>query len=826
MPYTQNTEGTWEYTYDPADPVNPFGVPINQFDQWSAYLDPSGVLQLPEDPTPWAGKADTPAGMEYTRGFEPSTGQYQTRYQWPSRNVFGMSDLGVLGLFGSLFLGGGTALGLATAPAAAALAGGASAAAAGAPAVAAAAPSLLGMPLSTLGTIGTYSGLGSLGANLVGSATNQPWLQTLGKALGIAGGLAGGAAGLGSLASTGVTNLSQAARLASSLGKVGGAIGSASGAAPLKNVAGYLSLAGSLGKLGGSAADWFSSLTGGGGDGGGGEGLEAPGAGDAAPPTQGGRMAWDDWLNWDTSSGMGLASPNLYSGDWTQPLAADTLMTDTGWGDWGGGLGSLEDQVRVAIASRPDLYGTSVSGNTLSGLPSSLASLVPAALRAGLAGAGGGGGGGLGSLASLLGPGLSALGSLGTGLLGANAAGNASAAQAAALNRGIDLQTAQWLQQQQNLAPWLAAGQQALGHMTGRMGWGGPQAPGATPAISGANYALPSATPGWSPSTYGGYTPTDVPNAGGYAYTPGQGPRAQDYRYTPGGIPTASQFRYTPGAVPTLSGAELLANDPGVQFRLDRARNALEGSAAARGSALSGPALLALQEQGQDLASQEYGNAWQRAAQQAQMREQWAQQAGAQNFGQAMSEAQLREQVNQIASQQGWSQAQAEAAFREQLAQQSSAQNWGQAAQQAQLLAQQQQFGWQAGFQGQQAGQRERQAYDTDLYNRLLQQSQIGYGRDVSQNQTDYERQQQAYAQQVAELTRQWNQFASLAGTGQVATGQLGTQGQAASTQLGSLLAQLGPAQGLGDVGSALSWQKALGGVTNNLTSVLAGLNR
>jgi hypothetical protein len=502
-------------------------------------------------------------------------------------------------------------------------------------------------------------------------------------------------------------------------------------------------------------------------------------------------MAWDDWLNWDTSSGMGLASPNLYSGDWTQPLAADTLMTDTGWGDWGGGLGSLEDQVRVAIASRPDLYGTSVSGNTLSGLPSSLASLVPAALRAGLAGAGGGGGGGLGSLASLLGPGLSALGSLGTGLLGSQAAGNASAAQAAALNRGLDLQTAQWLQQQQNLAPWLQAGQQALGHMTGRMGWGGPQAPGATPAVSGAHYALPSATPGWSPSTYAGYTPTDVPGAAGYRYTPGQGPQA-------------SQYRYTPGAVPTLSGAELLANDPGVQFRLDEGRRAMEASAAARGGALSGPALAALQRQGQELSSQEYGNAWQRAAQAAQMREGWAQQA----------------------SQLGWSQAQAEAAFREQLAQQSSAQNWGQALQEAQARAQQQQFGWQAGFQGQQAGQRERQQYETDLYNRMLQQSQIGYGREVSQNQTDYERQQQAYAQQVAELTRQWNQFASLAGTGQVATGQLGTQGQAASTQLGSLLAQLGTAQGLGDVGSALSWQKALGGVTNNLTSVLAGLNR
>src|SRR5262245_25008092 len=117
MPYSRSGEGEWQYEYDPADPLNQFGVPINQFDQWSRYRDQEGILQLPVDPTPTEGRGDIPAGMEYTRGFEPSTGEYVTRYQWPSRNVFGMSDLGVLGLLGSLFLGGGAGLGLATAPA-------------------------------------------------------------------------------------------------------------------------------------------------------------------------------------------------------------------------------------------------------------------------------------------------------------------------------------------------------------------------------------------------------------------------------------------------------------------------------------------------------------------------------------------------------------------------------------------------------------------------------------------------------------------------------------------------------------------------------------
>lgn len=49
---------------------------------------------------------------------------------------------------------------------------------------------------------------------------------------------------------------------------------------------------------------------------------------------------------------------------------------------------------------------------------------------------------------------------------------------------------------------------------------------------------------------------------------------------------------------------------------------------------------------------------------------------------------------------------------------------------------------------------------------------------------------------------------------------------QAAQTQLGSLLAQLGTAQGVGAAGEGLAWTRALGGAANNVTSLLAGLNR
>ena len=42
---------------------------------------------------------------------------------------------------------------------------------------------------------------------------------------------------------------------------------------------------------------------------------------------------------------------------------------------------------------------------------------------------------------------------------------------------------------------------------------------------------------------------------------------------------------------------------------------------------------------------------------------------------------------------------------------------------------------------------------------------------------------------------------------------------------MANLLGQLGTAQGAGSIGNALSWQKAIGGVGNQLPSILAGLN-
>ena len=307
----------------------------------------------------------------------------------------------------------------------------------------------------------------------------------------------------------------------------------------------------------------------------------------------------------------------------------------------------------------------------------------------------------LSGLSGVLGPAISAGGALAGGAIGSNASNDAARLQSDALNRGIDLSTAQWLQQLEPTAPWVQAGQQSLGTLQGLAGQQPPGMPGVNPSVQGSQIraTLPlSRLAATAVSASGRCQRRQL------CVEPQQGPQAANYRYTPGDIPQASQHRYTPGAVPTLSGQELLANDPGVQFRQDEARKALEGSAAARGDLLSGQNLKALQSRSQDLASQEYGNAWNRASQQAQLREGWAQTASQMGWGQAESEARLREQVNQIASQQGWNQAHAEAVFREQMAQQSQSTELGTSASgPAECL--------QSGASAEQWGQKQQEAY-------------------------------------------------------------------------------------------------------------------
>lgn len=82
---------------------------------------------------------------------------------------------------------------------------------------------------------------------------------------------------------------------------------------------------------------------------------------------------------------------------------------------------------------------------------------------------------------------------------------------------------------------------------------------------------------------------------------------------TPGqGLLTPWNQTFTPPTAATQQ------NDPGYQFRLQQGEGALQNSAAAQGSLLSGNTLEAQQKFGQDYASNEYQNVYNRALQQYQ----------------------------------------------------------------------------------------------------------------------------------------------------------------------------------------------------------------
>ena len=78
---------------------------------------------------------------------------------------------------------------------------------------------------TTFGTLGTLSGIAGTAAGALGGEMDQEWLQKLGMGLGAAGGIAGGIGGLANLAGTGVQSLTDAARLASNVGRVVGGVG-------------------------------------------------------------------------------------------------------------------------------------------------------------------------------------------------------------------------------------------------------------------------------------------------------------------------------------------------------------------------------------------------------------------------------------------------------------------------------------------------------------------------------------------------------------------------------------------------------------------------
>lgn len=259
--------------------------------------------------------------------------------------------------------------------------------------------------------------------------------------------------------------------------------------------------------------------------------------------------------------------------------------------------------------------------------------------------------------------GLSAAGAIGGAALSSGAAGHAASTQAQAAEDAAQLQYQNsqdalnfqkqvWNQQQSNIAPWLQSGGTALSTMDQLMGLNAPSFP--------ANYGQPisggSTVPGSTLLNPGQSTAgTPQPKPGGPAMPTGQprselmpmngtlagmqaqgGPAGAIQPFggvTQPGAPTSpSQSGGAPvgGPQPGMSTGQLVPfapwnqtfqaptnvteqNDPGYQFRFNQGVQALQNSAAARGTLLTGDTARALTEYGQDYASNEYNNVYNRA---------------------------------------------------------------------------------------------------------------------------------------------------------------------------------------------------------------------
>jgi len=109
----------------------------------------------------------------------------------------------------------------------------------------------------------------------------------------------------------------------------------------------------------------------------------------------------------------------------------------------------------------------------------------------------------------------------------------------------------------------------------------------------------------------------DAPSTGGPGLSSYTGPSnfewptydMPDY-IDPGVFDPGPAFTFRDFAAPT---AESMLNEPGFQFRMDQGRKALEGSAAGKGVLRSGGTLKDILGYGQNFASQEYGNVYNRA---------------------------------------------------------------------------------------------------------------------------------------------------------------------------------------------------------------------
>lgn len=228
-----------------------------------------------------------------------------------------------------------------------------------------------------------------------------------------------------------------------------------------------------------------------------------------------------------------------------------------------------------------------------------------------------------------------------TGKTAAKSAEKAGQMQSDSAKYAADLQNKQYEQTRQDMQPWMQAGQRALGGLESFVFGGSPVAysgnqglpqqtmPSPQPtAITNQTQALPKS---WLDNNiikglvtgFGGKellasstapsAPSAAPNTPSPASTGpmGNAPTGAPMQFSDA-MGQNMQRQYNSGAYTNGLDAQSFYQDPSYQWRKQQGMDNIQAQAAAGGGLFSGATLKALNDYNSNLASQEYGNAWQR----------------------------------------------------------------------------------------------------------------------------------------------------------------------------------------------------------------------
>ena len=204
-----------------------------------------------------------------------------------------------------------------------------------------------------------------------------------------------------------------------------------------------------------------------------------------------------------------------------------------------------------------------------------------------------------------------AIGGIASGLMGARSADKAADAQTQAAQAQIDLQREIYQKTSRKFQPYYQAGNNALAAYMYEMGLG------AAPTVGGTPLTIQKITQGEQGGGWG-----DDSILSNRQKSMIEGYFAQNGVDLNAGPNSGTTFRVGGKTFDTMAEARKYATEnargaseyqgftatPGYQFRVDEGNNAINAMAGARGGLVSGATMQALQERGQNLATEEYGN--------------------------------------------------------------------------------------------------------------------------------------------------------------------------------------------------------------------------